>query len=82
MPKVVVDDVTVVQTVSPQGAQGRAWWTSRIKIRQVIVIEDKGEPGKDQDQDLGCQCVGVKLRQHYHPMHIKKIGQPLSRPVV
>ena len=25
MPKVVVDDVTVVQTVSPQGAQERAW---------------------------------------------------------
>ena len=43
MPKVDVEEVTTVHTVSPQGPQGRAWWG---KVKQMKRPTEPGERGK------------------------------------
>ena len=37
MPKVEVEEVTTVQTVSPQGPQGRAWWKEKTTVTKSQI---------------------------------------------
>ena len=39
MPKVLVEEVTTVQTVSPQGPQGRAWLKGKTQWRKVKQMQ-------------------------------------------
>ena len=49
MPKVLVEEVTTVQTVSPQGPQGRAWLKGKNTVEKSQTnarSTGRGEPGK------------------------------------